>query len=277
MFFLGALTGLLLLVGQLVGGFQGLTFAFVIAIVMNVGSYFFSHKLVLFMYGAKEADRSKYGYLYTMVDDIAHRARVPVPKVYIIHSPNPNAFATGPTPSKAVVAFTTDILDLLKDNELRGVAAHEMAHIQHRDMLIVTIAATIASVIGYVAFAARWAAIFGGFGGRDNDSGGNNIVGLLVLAFLVPVMATILQLAISRSREYLADEKAARLLKDKEGLANALLKLEHGATHNPMRGGSESTASMFIVNPFRGSSFLTLLSTHPSTADRVARLKAIRF
>ncbi len=275
--FLGVLSGLLLLVGQLVGGFQGLTFAFVMAIVMNVGSFFFSHKLVLLMYGAKPADKMTYAHLHSMVSDVAHRARVPVPSVYIVQSATPNAFATGPTQSKAVIAFTTGILSTLNDNELRGVTAHEMSHIQHRDMLITTIAATIASVIGYVAFAARWAALFGGFGGRDNERGGNNIVGLLVLVVLVPIMATLLQLAISRSREYLADEKAARLLKDKEGLANALLKLENGVAHHPMRSGSESTSSMFIVNPFRGSSLLTLLSTHPSTESRVARLKELRF
>lgn len=274
-FLLGALTGLLLFVGRLVGGFQGLTFAFILAIFMNVGSYFFSHKLVLFMYGAKPADKNTYSQLYSMVSDIAHKAKVPVPNVYIMSSPTPNAFATGPTPSKAVIAFTTGILGLLNYDELRGVAAHEMAHIQHRDMLITTIAATIASVIGYVSFAVRWGAMFGGYG-RD-DRNGQNLFGLIALAILVPIMATLLQLAISRSREFLADEKAARLLKDKNGLANALHKLEVGVHHEPMRGGSEATSSLFIVNPFRASTFLSLLSTHPRTEDRIKRLRELRF
>jgi heat shock protein HtpX len=270
-----ALTAVLLFVGQLVGGMSGLTIAIVIALVINVGSYFFSHKIVLAMYKAKEAKESEYPDLHAMVREVAHLAKIPKPKVYIIPTESPNAFATGRNPKNAVVACTHGIMRLLHKDELKGVIAHEIAHIKNRDILIQTIAATIAGVISYVAMMARWAAIFGGFGGdRDGDGGG--ILGFLVLAILAPIIAVIIQLAISRSREYLADETGARTIHNPLALAAALEKLEKGINHNPMRMGNDTTSSLFIANPFRGRALMALFSTHPPMKERVKRLRNMR-
>ncbi|MBW2972605.1 zinc metalloprotease HtpX [Candidatus Woesearchaeota archaeon] len=270
-----ALTVVLLLVGQLVGGMQGLTIAFIIVLLMNGLSYFFSHKLVLFMYRAKEAKESQHPDLFKTVREVAKLANIPMPKVYIIPSDSPNAFATGRNPKNAVVACTEGIMKLLNHDELKGVIAHEVAHIKNRDILIQTIAATIAGVISYVAMMARWAAIFGGFGGdRDGDSGG--ILGWLALAILAPIIALIIQLAISRSREYLADETGAKTIHNPLALASALEKLEKGISHNPLRFGNATTSSLFIANPFSAKGLFTLFSTHPPMNERIKRLRKMR-
>lgn len=274
---LGALTGLFLLIGTLIGGRAGLIIALILAGGMNFFSYWFSDKIVLAIYRAKEADKQKHAKLYDMIRDITTRAKLPMPKVYIVPTHHPNAFATGRNYKHAAVACTEGIMQLLNDHELKGVIAHELAHIKNRDILISSIAATIAGVISYLAMMARWGAIFGGFGGRDNDSGG--LIELLVLAIVAPIMALIIQLAISRSREYLADETGAKFLHDSSGLAAALEKLEKGVSHAPLRaqGTTEATAHMFISNPFRGGGLWKIFSTHPSTAERVKRLRALKF
>ncbi|AJF60890.1 TPA: zinc metalloprotease HtpX [Candidatus Woesearchaeota archaeon] len=269
---LGLLTALLLWVGQLVGGASGLTAAFVIVLLMNFIMYWFSDKIVLAMYRAKPAHKNSE--LYALVKETSKEAGLPMPKVYMIPSNNPNAFATGRNPKNSAVACTDGILNLLSKEELKGVIAHELSHIKNRDTLITTIAATIAGVIAYVAAMARWAAIFGGFGGRDRDD--NNIISLLVLAVLTPLIATIIQLAISRQREYIADATAAKITKKPVHLADALIKIEQGIKLHPMAMGSEATSSLFIANPFRGAGLLNLFSTHPPIKERVARLKAMK-
>jgi heat shock protein HtpX len=269
---LGSLSGIVLAAGYFLGGQMGLTIALILAVAMNFGMFFFSHKMVLAMYHAEPANKSEYPKLYKFVHEIAHEMKLPMPKIYIVPTQTPNAFATGPSPKKAVVACTTGILTLLDDRELKGVLAHEMAHIQNRDMLVMTIASTLAAVISYLANFAQFAAIFGG--GRDRDSG--NMLAVLALAILTPIIAMILQLAISRSREFLADEKGAKAVKDSEGLASALQKLEAGCKARPMRGNS-TTSSLFIVNPFTATGLQAFFSTHPRTQDRVAKLKAMKF
>ena len=269
------MTALLLFVGQLLGGYSGLIIAGIFVVLFNIGSYFFSHKIVLAMYRAKEIKQSDNPELYSIVTEVAHLANIPMPKVYIVPSEQPNAFATGRNPKNAVVACTNGILRLLNKDELKGVIAHEISHIRNRDILIQTIAATIAGVISYVATMARWAAIFGGFD-RDGD-GGSDIISFLVLAILTPIIATLIQLAISRSREYLADESAAKILHNPFGLAQALEKLDSTSKRIPMRLGTEATENMFIVNPFSGKAIMALLSTHPPIKERINRLKSMRF
>ena len=271
---LGALTALLLWVGQLVGGASGLTIAFAFAIIMNVGSYWFSDKIVLKMYKAKQINESDNPRLFRIVKEVVEKANVPMPKVYIIPSDASNAFATGRNPKHAAVAATQGILNLLDDEELKGVMAHEIAHVKNRDILISTIAATIAGVITYVAFMARFAAIFGGFGGRDR---GGNIVSLLVLAIVTPLIAMVIQLAISRSREYLADATGAKIVQNSNGLASALEKLHNDSSKHPLRFGNRSTAHLFISNPFRARGMMALLSTHPPMNTRVQKLKDMKF
>ena len=273
---LGALTGIFLLIGGLIGGQAGLFIGLVFALGINFVSYWFSHKIVLWMYGAQEADRKQYHQLYATVEDIRQRANLPMPKVYIMNSPQANAFATGRNPTHAVVAVTTGILQILDHNELKGVLAHEMGHVKNRDILISTIAATIAGVISYIAMTARWAALFGGLGGRNEN--GPNILELLVLAIIAPIMALIIQMAISRSREYLADETGAKLIRDPFSLATALEKIEKNVSHHPLQqmGATEATAHLFIHHPFKGKSLLNLFSTHPPTAERIKRLRAMK-
>jgi heat shock protein HtpX len=269
---LGALTGLLLVVGRLLGGATGLTIAIIFSVLMNFGALFVADKLVLAMYRAYEAKGAEYKSLREMVGEIAEKAGLPKPRVYIIPSENPNAFATGRSPKHAVVAVTQGILKLLNKEELRGVIAHEMSHIKNRDMLVATVAATIAGVISYLAYMARFAAMFGG--GNDNrDSGG--IVGLLFLAILTPIIAMILQLAISRSREYLADESGARTIKNPKALASALAKLDAASKIVPMRRGNPTTSSLFIVNPFSARGLTGLFSTHPPIEKRIAKLNSL--
>ncbi|MBD3249493.1 zinc metalloprotease HtpX [Candidatus Woesearchaeota archaeon] len=267
---LGLLTGLLLGAGQLLGGRQGLFIGLAIALVMNFGSYWFSDKIVLAMYKAKPVKKDHK--LYSIVKKVAEKAGMPMPKVYIIPTDNPNAFATGRNPKHAAVACTAGILNILDKEELKGVLAHEMGHVKNRDILISTIAATIAGVISYLAFFARWGAIFGGFGGDRNDGG--NLISLLVLAIITPIIATIIQLAISRSREFLADETGAKIMNDPKPLASALKKLEQSSKMHPLKQTetSKATAHLFIVNPFKGKNVMNLFMTHPTTEARVKRL-----
>lgn len=272
---LGLLTALLLWVGNLIGGMAGLTIALAFAIILNFVSYWWSDKIVLKIYGAQPAHPSSR--LEKLVKEVAQRAHIPTPRAFIIRGHHPNAFATGRSPKKGVVACTEGILELMNDHELKGVIAHEISHIKNRDTLIQAVAATIAGVISYVALMARWAAIFGGFGGRNRDSG--NVLELLVLAIITPLLALLIQMAISRGREYYADESAARILKDSSGLAAALHKLDKGISHTPLKANSqtETTAHLFIANPFRGGGLLALFSTHPKMDDRISRLRAMKF
>lgn len=269
---LGLLTSLLLWIGQQFGGSYGLVFAFIFVVGLNFIMYFFSDKIVLKMYKAKEVEKGSK--IETIVKEVALNANLPMPKVYIVPSKNPNAFATGRSPKHSAIALTNGILDLLSKHELKSVIAHELGHIKNRDTLITTIAATIAGIIAYVASMARWAAFFGGFGGRDRDN--NGIIQLIVLAILTPIIATILQLAISRQREYLADMAAAKITKDPWSLADSLEKIEEGIKIHPMGMGSEATSSLFISNPFKNQGFLNLFSTHPPVKERVKRLRALK-
>jgi len=270
---LGALTGLLLWVGQLLGGIQGLFIGLVFAIIMNFGSYWFSDKIVLAMYKAQPISKEDDKELYYLVKEVADKSDLPMPKLYVIPTDNANAFATGRNPEHAAVAVTRGILKILNKDELRGVIAHEMSHVKNRDILIGTIAATIAGVISYVAFMARFAAIFGG--GRGRDSG--QLFELLALAILTPLIATILQLAISRSREYLADATGASIIRDSKSLASALQKLETAGKHTPMKFGNKAASALFITNPFTAKSIFKLFSTHPPMEERVRRLNEMEF
>ncbi len=270
---LGALTGLLLGAGQLLGGRQGLFIGLALAVVMNFGSYWYSDKIVLAMYRAREIKHSDQPELYNLVKEVSQLANLPMPKVYIVPTNNPNAFATGRNPEHAAVAVTAGIMQLLEKDELKGVIAHELAHVKNRDILVSTIAATIAGVISYLAFMARWGPMFGGFGGRDRDGG--NMIELLALAIITPLVATILRLAISRSREYLADETGAKTIHNSYALASALEKLDNGAKRNPLRFGNPSTSNLFIVNPFSAKGFIRLFSTHPPMEERVNRLRSM--
>ncbi len=270
---LGALTALMLGLGSFWGQ-QGLFVALFFVLLMNFVTYFFSDKIVLMMYRAKEVKEKDAPNLFKIVKEVANDANIPMPRVYVMPSEQSNAFATGRSPKHSAVACTQGILNLLTKEELKGVIAHEISHIRNRDTLIMVIASTIAGVISYLAMMARFAAIFGG-GGRDDRDGGNGL-GLLVMAIITPIIAMIIQLAISRSREYMADESGARIVKNPEALASALEKLELGVKHNPMRLGSEATSSLFIVNPFSAKGLVQLLSTHPSTKERVKRLREIK-
>jgi len=270
---LGLLTALLLFVGQLIGGYNGLVIAGIFAVIMNFGSYWFSDKIVLAMYRAKEVKESEAHKLYKIVREVAEKAEVPMPKVYVIPSDASNAFATGRSPRKAAVAATQGIMNLLNDEELKGVMAHEISHVKNRDTLISTVAGTIAGVISYIATMAQWSAMFGG---RDRN-GSSNIVGLLVLAIVTPIIATIIQLAISRSREFLADASGAKIVQNGEHLAKALEKLHDDVKAHPMRLGNQATSHLFISNPFRNAGFLNMLSTHPDVKSRIQKLRSMKF
>ncbi len=270
---LSVLAGILMGVGYLIGGTSGLTIGLVLAILMNFGTYWFSDKIVLKIYRAQEVKKKDMPEYHKTVEEITKAAGIPMPKLYIVPSDAPNAFATGRNPNHAAVACTKGILSLLTKEELKGVLAHEVSHIKNRDILITTIAATIAAVISYVGFMARWAAIFGG-GGRDDNR--NNLLGIIVLGIITPLIAMLLQLAISRSREYLADETGAKTIKDPKALASALEKIEKGIKLHPMRFGSPATSSLFIENPFSAHGMMALLSTHPPTKSRVERLRRMK-
>lgn len=269
---LGLLSGLMLVAGFFIGGNYGLTIALAIALVMNFGSYYYSDKIVLRMYKAQPAKKSEHPNIHKIVEDVAHNAHIPKPKIYIVPSDNANAFATGRNPKNAVVAVTQGILNILDAKELKGVIAHEIAHVKNRDILVSTIAATIATVISYLAMMARFAAIFGGM--RD-DRGGNGL-SLLFLAILTPIIAMIIQLAISRSREYLADATGAKTTGEPKALASALKKLEQANKHNPIRFGNATTSSLFITNPFSAKGLVSLFSTHPPMDERIKRLNSMK-
>jgi heat shock protein HtpX len=265
------LTVLLVFVGGALGGRTGMIYAFAFALVMNFVSYWFSDKIVLAMYRARPVTEAQAPELYSMVRRLTQKAGLPMPKVYIIPSETPNAFATGRNPEHGVVAVTEGIMRILSREELEGVLAHELAHIKHRDILTGTIVATIAGAISMLAQMAHWALLFGG-GRRDDDEGGSPIVAL-VMMIVAPIAAMLVQMAISRTREYEADAGGAKLAGNPYGLANALLKLERGAQVIPMHDPNPATAHMFIVNPLTGRGIMTLFSTHPPIAERVKRLK----
>lgn len=271
---LGLLTALLLWIGSFWGQ-NGLLFALIFSILMNFFAYWFSDKIALMIYRAKPVTEKEAPKLYKIVREIAKNAEIPMPKLYIIHANFSNAFATGRNPKHASVAVTQGILDLLNEDELKGVIAHEISHIKNRDILIQSVAATIASVISYIAMMARYAAIFGSNRGDRKGSG----LELLVLAVLTPIIATLIQLAISRSREYFADESGARLVHSGAGLASALEKLEADVKQKPLMVSSatETTAHMFIHNPFRGGAWVHFFLTHPPTHERAKRLRSLKF
>ena len=270
---MASLMGVVLLIGGVIGGKSGLTIALIIAISMNFFSYFYSHKLVLAMYRAQPLSKSKAPKIHQMIERISKKANLPKPKLYLIPSEAPNAFATGRNPKNAVVAVTNGILNLLSNEELEGVLAHEMGHVKNRDILISTIAATLASVITYMAFMARFAMFFGG--GR-NSEGNSNILEMILLAILAPIAAMVIQFAISRSREFMADEASAKFTSQPKYLISALQKIESYSKQIPMRFGNKSTASLFIVNPFSGKRALNFFSTHPTTEDRIKRLQSLK-
>lgn len=272
---LAMLTGLLVVAGSALGGQAGMVIAFLFAIVMNMGAWWFSDKLALKMSGARQVERDEAPELYNMVEQLAQQANLPMPTVHIIDSEMPNAFATGRSPNKGAVAATTGIMRILTRDELAGVMAHELAHIKNRDTLISSIAATIAGAITMLANMAQWALIFGGFGGGDEEDGGGlgDLVGGLLMMILAPIAAMIIQMAISRAREFGADAEGARILGDPLPLASALEKLERGAEHWHT-DVSPATSHLYIVNPLRGG-LAGLFSTHPNTAERIKRLRAM--
>lgn len=268
-----ALTLLLVWVGSMFGGRQGAAFAFAIAMGMNFFSYWFSDKIVLKMYGAREVSEQESPTYYRIVKELITQAGLPMPKTYIIPTNAMNAFATGRNPHHAAVAVTEGMLNSLKREELMGVLGHELSHIRNRDILISTIVATVAGAIMLLANMARWAAIFGGYGGRDEENRGGGLA-MLFLAILAPIAALIIQMAISRSREYAADKGGALMTGNPLGLASALEKLQQASMVRPMDTNS-ATAHLFIVNPLSGRSFATIFSTHPPIEERIKRLRAM--
>jgi len=271
---LAALTSLVVLIGGAVGGQQGMLIAFIFAAVMNFGSYWFSDRIVLSMYGAQPIDEAQAPDLYRIVRRLTTKAGIPLPRVYLIPGDTPNAFATGRNPEHAAVAVTEGIMRMLDDEELEGVLAHELSHVRNRDTLTMTIAATLAGVITYLAHMAQWAAIFGG-GRRDEDEGGGGgMIGALLMAILAPIAALLIQMAISRAREFQADASGAHLVGRPWGLAKALEKLEMASRMAPMNA-TPATAHLFIVNPLRGEGLAGLFSTHPPIQERIARLRAM--
>ncbi len=277
-FLFGTLTALLMLAGAAFGWYMGgspvpyLTFAFLLAMAINLVTYYKSDSIVLSMYKAKEADENQYPELYTMVRELTSIADMPMPKIAIVPSKNPNAFATGRNENKAVVAVTQGAMDLLEYNELRGVLGHELAHVLNRDLLISTMAAVMAGVIGYLGQLGWW---MSWSGGRDRNNGGLGAIGFVLILVFIPIAAMFIRMAISRDREFGADRRGSEISGQPDMLARALLKLDYASRRQPMKQGSQATASLFIVNPFKGSSIMHLLSTHPSTTKRVERLNEI--
>lgn len=267
---LAALGGLLVVIGGYMGGRHGATIALVIAVGMNFFSYWFSDKVVLSMYHAQEVTESEAPDLYHLVHQLADSAGLPMPKVYIIPDDSPNAFATGRNADHAAVAVTEGIMRLLSWEELSGVIGHELGHVKHRDILIQSVAATIGTAITYLA---HWGMFFGG--GRDDEGERSSLVGMILMMVLAPLAATVIQMAISRSREYLADEAGAQFCGHPLWLAGALDKLRRGVQAVPMHDAEQATAHMFIVNPFFGGGLSSLFSTHPPLEERIARLEAM--
>ncbi len=267
---LAVLTGLMLLVGGVLGGRSGMFLALILSVAMNFGSYWYSDKVVLAMYHAREVTSAESPELYSIVRGLADRANLPMPRVYIVNTQMANAFATGRNPNHAAVAVTTGILKILSRDELEAVIAHELTHVKNRDTLVSAMAATLAGVITFMANIAQWGLIFGG--GRDDDSG--NIVGALAMIILAPIAALLVQLAISRGREFGADRGGAEICGKPLALASALSKLE-GAAGAVRADVNPSTAHLFIVNPLKGRALASLFSTHPSTEERIRRLNAM--
>lgn len=276
---LAALSGMLMLIGSVLGGMSGLIMFFFISLAMNGFAYFFSDKLVLKSYNAQPLSQKEYGWIYDIVAELTSKDGMPMPKMWLVDTPMANAFATGRNPSHASVAVTTGILSILTPQELRGVLAHEISHVKNRDILISSIAATIATTISFLANMMQHMAFFGSFGGSNNgERRGSNPLVLLVIAILMPIAASLIQLSISRSREYLADESGADVSQDPLALASALEKLEaraktvHFADNDTAHA---STAHLFIVKPFSGHGLSALFSTHPPMQERIARLRAM--
>jgi heat shock protein HtpX len=272
---MGALTLLIVFIGRLFGGQQGMIIAFLLAVGMNFFSYWFSDKIVLRMYRATEVTPAEAPEVYQIVQEVAQRAGLPMPRVYTIPEASPNAFATGRNPQHAAVAVTEGLLKLMNRDEIMGVLSHEMAHVRNRDILIGSIAATMAGAVMILASMARWSALFGGFGGGSRDDRDGGLIGLLAMSILAPIAAMLIQMAISRSREYQADATGAGFAGQPYGLASALGKLGAYSKRLPMNA-SPSTAHMFIVNPLSGRSLMNLFSTHPPLEDRIARLTGTR-
>lgn len=275
---LAGLSGLLLLLGSLMGGHQGIQIAFVMALVMNGVTYFYSDRIVLSLYKAQPLDEKTYGWIYTMVRELAQDMRIPMPRLWLIPTPMANAFATGRNPKNASVAVTSGVLKLLNNHELRGVLAHELAHVQNRDILITTMAATLATAIGYIAHMLQYAAWWGSMSSSDDRNKRGNPLFMLLVAMLMPIAATLLQLALSRSREYLADETGAHHSHDPLALADALEKLQNHIPFDHLDNNDTqraSTAPLFIVHPFTSNGFASLFSTHPPMQKRIERLRAM--
>ena len=271
-FLLGILSVILVFLGGMFGK-NWLIISLIFAFALNWVSYFYSDKIVLAMYRAREISYSEAPAIHRIVEELAQTAGIPKPKIYLIPSSTPNAFATGRDPAHASVAVTEGILDLLTEEELKGVLSHELTHIKNRDILVATVAATIAAAITFIARMVQWAAIFGGVGDDEREGGIFGLLALLLFAILAPIAALIIQLAISRSREYMADEGGAKICGNPLYLASALRKLAYGVKRNPMRNVNPSTSHLFIVNPFSAKTIFTLFSTHPPLEERIKRLE----
>ena len=274
-FLMVVLTIIFVALGSLIGGQNGAMIAFFIALVMNFVSYWFCDKIVLKMYGAQQVSEADAPQLYALVSSLAQKATIPMPKVYLIENDSPNAFATGRNPSNGVVAVTTGIMRILSREELEGVLAHEISHIKHRDILVQTVAATLAGAITMIANFARFTAFFGG--GNSDDEGRGNIFSVIIFSMIAAFAAMLIQLAISRSREYMADDRGAHLSGNPLFLAGALKKLTAGVARSPMNDANPSTAPLFIVNPFTAKGVLSLFSTHPPIEERIKRLEDMAY
>jgi heat shock protein HtpX len=271
---LGLMTGLFLAIGGLLGGRSGMMVALVMAVVMNFVTFWFSDKIVLKMYGAQPIGEAEAPMVYRIVRNLATKARMPMPKLYLIPAPTPNAFATGRSPQHAAVAVTEGILRIMNEEELEGVLAHELSHVLNRDVLISTVAASIAGAISMLANMAQWSMWFGG-GGRDEEGRGTNPIALIATIILAPLAAMLIQMAVSRSREYEADASGARLTHRPLGLASALAKLHQANQVIPM-DANPATSHLFIVNPLSGRTLASLFATHPPIEERIARLRSMR-
>lgn len=267
---LGLLTGLFLGVGYYLGGSSGATMALLLSLAMNFFAYWYSDKIVLKMYNAKEISKSQNPAIHKIVEEISEEAKIPKPRIYLVDQKAPNAFATGRNPKNGALAVTSGLMDILDKDEIRGVLAHEIGHIKNRDTLISTLAATFAGALAFIAQMAYYGALFGG------NRQGKNPIGLILMVIFVPLAATIVRLAISRSREFVADRTGAALIRETDGLASALVKISDASKHIHLEG-NVATSHMFIVNPFSGDVLVNLLSTHPSTESRIKNLRALKF